>query len=254
MKIALIGYGKMGHEIEKAAIERGHEIVSTIDPQNPAAKFKEITKESLNSADVCVDFTHPDSLIGNIEKASKLGVNMVVGTTGWYARMDEVKKIVSNGKIGFIWASNFSIGVNMFYKMIEGAAKIINKVDAYDIGGYELHHNQKADSPSGTAKSIAEILKKNIARKKNIVYDKIDRRIGADEIHFASVRCGSIPGTHAVVFDSAADTIEMRHTARSRAGFALGAVMAAEFIKGKKGFFEINDLMNNIIGGDKNGV
>lgn len=249
MNIAIIGYGKMGKEIEKIAKEKGINIVSIIDPQGDESTFKEITKKSLDGADVAIDFTHPDSAIKNIKKVSDLGVNMVVGTTGWYDKMDEVKNIAEKSGIGLIWASNFSIGVNVFFKIIENASKIINNIKEYDILCHEYHHRNKADSPSGTAKSIGEILLENIERKKKLIYDKLDRKISPEEIQFSSTRGGAIPGTHVVSFDSDADTIELKHTARNRSGFALGAVMAAEWIKGKKGFFAIQDMMKDVIGG-----
>ncbi len=234
MNIAIIGYGKMGHEIEKIARAKGMHIISIIDPNSSSANYRDIDEESLHNVDVCIDFTEPSAVIENIKKISKLGKNIVVGTTGWYNHLEEAKKIVNQNNVGFIYASNFSIGVNIFFKIIENAAKIINSIDAYDVFGYELHHSKKLDVPSGTAKTIEQILVKNINRKK--------------EVPFAAVRSGTIPGTHVVGFDSAADTIELKHTARNREGFALGAVMAAEWINGKKGFYEINDMMKEIIG------
>jgi 4-hydroxy-tetrahydrodipicolinate reductase len=245
MKVALIGYGKMGRVLEKLAPSLKIEIVSIIDPQVDSA-FSEINEESVKGVDVCIDFTHPSVIIDNIKKVAGLNKNIVVGTTGWYDKMGEVEKIVKENKIGLIWSGNFSLGVNMFFAMIENAAKIMNNVPEYDVFAYELHHNQKADSPSGTAKMIADRLLDNMTRKKKIVTEKLDRKITNDEIHFASVRGGSIPGTHVVGFDSLADTIEIKHTARNREGFALGALKAAEFIKGKKGLFTINDLMETI--------
>ena len=237
MNIAIIGYGKMGHEIEKAAKARRINVVSIIDPNDKNANFNEINEQSMKNVDVCIDFTTPNAVIENIKKITKFKKNIVVGTTGWHDKINEVKDIVSHSKIGFVYASNFSIGVNVFFRIIENAAKIIDSVDSYDVFGYELHHSKKLDSPSGTAKFIEKILIDNIKRKK--------------EVPFASVRAGSIPGTHVVGFDSSADTIELKHVARNREGFALGAIMAAEWIQNKKGFFEINDMMNELIG-DKN--
>ena len=238
MNISIIGYGRMGHEIEKAARTRGFNIVSIIDPKEKNANFRQINEESMKNADVCIDFTNPNVVVDNIKKISKFKKNIVVGTTGWQYKIGEVKKIIASNKTGLIYASNFSIGVNIFFRIVENAAKIMNNVDSYDVFGYELHHSKKLDSPSGTAKSIEKILVSNIKRKK--------------EVPFASVRAGSIPGTHVIGFDSSADTIELKHTARNREGFALGAIMAAEWINGKKGFFEISDMMNEIIGVDKN--
>lgn len=247
MNIAIIGYGNMGHIVEEIALKKGHTIKSIIDPVAEKATHKEINEESLKDVDVCIEFSLPDVAIDNIKKVAKQKVSHVFATTGWYDEVDEVKKIIQVAGTGFIYASNFSVGVNIFFRIIENAAKIINKVEDYDIFGYELHHNRKKDSPSGTAKSIEKLLIENIDRKKTIVEEKLDRKIKANELHFASIRGGNIPGTHVVGFDSTADTIELKHTARTRHGFALGSVMAAEWIKGKTGFFTINDMMKEII-------
>jgi 4-hydroxy-tetrahydrodipicolinate reductase len=244
MKIALIGYGNMGKEVERAAKIRGHTVCATVDPVAKEATHKELTAACLKDADVVIDFTLPASVIGNIKTVTAVKKNMVIGTTGWYDNMTEAKQLVGTAGTGLIYSSNFSLGVSMFYRIVEAAARLVNKVPDYDIFGYELHHNRKVDSPSGTAKSIAEILLKNISRKKQMQYDKLDRKINPEELHFASVRAGSIPGTHVVGFDSEADTIELKHTARSRAGFALGAVIAAEWVSGRKGFFTMNDFVN----------
>jgi len=246
MNIAIIGYGKMGHEIEKAARDRG---ISTIriDPNAEGADYREISRESLKDADVCVEFTNPDVVVGNIEKVSKLGKNIVVGTTGWYGSMDKVKGVVKNAGIGLIWSGNFSIGVNAYFKIIEQAGKIMNNIKDYDVFVHEFHHSQKADSPSGTAVMIGKIIIENMERKNKVVTEELKRKIEPNELHISSTRGGSIPGTHIVGFDSAADTIELKHTARNRSGFALGAVMAAEWIKGRKGFYDINDLMKDIV-------
>lgn len=248
MKIAIIGYGNMGHEIEKAAIARGIAVKSIIDPNEKNATHREINEKSMRGVDVCIDFTSPKSVLGNAEKISKFRKNMVIGTTGWHGRLNEMKNIAGKNNIGMVYASNFSIGVNVFLKIIENAARIINKIEDYDIYGYELHHSRKIDSPSGTAKSIGEILIKGIKRKHNLVFDRIERKIGPSELHFASVRSGSIPGTHVVGFDSVADTIELKHTARSREGFAIGAIMAAQWIQNKKGFYNFNDAVEKILG------
>lgn len=246
MKIAIVGYGKMGHEIENTARARGLSFV-TIDPSAPNAQYREINAESLNGVDVCVDFTHPSSVIGNIKKISKLNKNIVVGTTGWYDKMDEVKKAVQSSNIGVIWSGNFSIGVNIYFKIIENAARIMDKFNGYDVFVHEFHHNQKADSPSGTAVMAAKIILSNLSRKKKIVTEELKRKINPDELHVSSTRAGTITGTHIVGFDSAADFIEIKHFAKSRQGFALGAIMAAEWINGKKGFYGIEDMMKSII-------
>ena len=235
----------MGEEVEKVALFRGHTIV-TIDPV-AKANFREINEKSLNGIDVCIDFTTPSVALTNARACAMQGKNIVMGTTGWYDQMKEMKEAV--GDVGFIWSGNFSIGVNIFFRIVEEASKVFERIPEYDISVFEAHHNKKKDSPSGTAKMIADIIIKNISRKDKIVTDKLDRTPEKNELHVASMRCGSIPGTHKVFFDSGADTIELNHTARNRNGFALGAVLAAEFVNGKKGFFCIDDLMQNIIGG-----
>ncbi|MFC2174382.1 4-hydroxy-tetrahydrodipicolinate reductase [archaeon] len=245
MKIAIVGYGRMGHEIASVAKARGIGFV-TIDPEE--GDFKEITAGALEGVDVAVDFTHPDTAIPNLQKYAELKTNAVMGTTGWYGKMDDAKKLVADSGIGFIWSGNFSIGVNMFFRMVESASKVVNNVLDYDVFLHELHHNRKADSPSGTAEMIGQILLKNIDRKDKLVYDKLSRKIEPGEIHVSSTRAGNIPGTHVVGFDSGADSIELKHTARNRSGFALGAVLAAEFVSGKNGFYTIDDLMNSLLG------
>lgn len=245
LKIALIGYGKMGKAIEKAALERKHTII-TIDPIDPKANFKEITTEAIKDADVCIDFTTPLTAIENAKKISTLGKNLVMGTTGWYDKMEEMKSTVQN--IGFLWSGNFSIGMNVFFEAVKKTASIMNNLPEYDAAVCEIHHNQKKDSPGGSAQIIGKIIIEEMARKKKIVGSAFsERKPEPEELHVASVRCGNIPGTHTVYFDSAVDTIELKHTARGREGFALGAVMAAEFLHGKKGFYNIEDLMKTII-------
>ncbi len=247
MNIALIGYGKMGKIIEQVAIQRGHTIIARIDPTAQDATATEITKESIARADMCIDFSHPSAVLENLKKISHLGKPVVVGTTGWAQHIGEAKAIVQERKIGFLHASNFSIGMNVMFRIIESASKFMNQFPEYDVAGYELHHAKKLDSPSGTAKSLIDILLKNIERKKNVVSDKINGEIQPQSLHFASVRAGNIPGTHTILFDSAADTIEITHTARNREGFALGAVIAAEWLINKKGFFTIDDVMNDMM-------
>ena len=247
MNISIIGYGNMGREVERAAKAKGIAIQSIIDTTSNDATHREINEDSMKNVDVCIDFTAADSVISNIMRASKFKKDIVVGTTGWNERLGEARSIIKKSGSGLIHASNFSVGVNAFYMILENSARIMNKLDSYDIFGYELHHKKKSDSPSGTAKSICDILINNIKRKNKIVFDKIDGKIKPNELHFASVRSGFIPGTHVVGFDSEADTIELKHTARSRQGFAVGAIIAAEWIKGRKGFYGIGDMMGSIM-------
>ena len=246
MNIAIVGYGKMGHEIESICRARGIHAV-TIDPSEPNAQFKDIDGQSMGDADVCVEFTHPNSVIDNIRKISKFKKNIVIGTTGWYDKAEEVARIAKDAGIGIIWSGNFSIGVNLYFKMIENAARMMDKFDDYDIFVHEFHHSQKADSPSGTAVMAGKIILNNVSRKKKIVTEELKRKISPEELHISSTRAGTTTGTHIVGFDSAADFIEIKHFAKNRQGFAAGAVKAAEWIKGKKGFYNIDDMMKTII-------
>lgn len=241
LKIALIGYGKMGKMVEKAALGRGHIISTIVDPQE--GSHQNITREAIKGSDVCIDFSSRESAVDNIRAVAAIGKNMVVGTSGWLDHLDLVKQIVNATHTGLLYSFNMSIGVNLFYKIIAEGAQLIDAFDEYDVGCLESHHNQKADSPSGTVGRIADILISNIKRKKKAVYDNVDRVIASDELHTACLRCGSIPGTHSVIFDSPADTITLTHQARSREGFALGAVKAAEWIIGKSGVFTLDDLL-----------
>ena len=249
INIAIVGYGRMGKEIERIAIERGINVVSTIDPTNNDAKYKKIDSESLAGVDVAIDFTVPNAVVDNVERIAKERVNIVLGTTGWYDRKDEVKKNVMDNGVGLIWSGNFSIGVNMFFKIVDVASKLVNNAPEYDSVVTDIHHNQKVDSPSGTALMTANIMLKNIERKKEILEGSSEGKIKPEQLQVNSSNVGSVIGDHKVYFDSPADSIEIKHSAKNRSGFASGAVMAAEFIEGKKGFYSIDDLMKSIIGG-----
>lgn len=252
MKIAIIGYGKMGHAIEEMARVQRIEIASIIDPTAPGATHTSITKEALQHADAAIDFTAPKSAIANIEKVADLGKNMVIGTTGWTDHLEEAKNIVKKNKTGFVYSPNFSIGVNLFFRMVKNASVLMGSFPNYDPFVYEIHHRQKTDAPGGTAKMLGEIVVKNIGRKKRMTFDRInDRKIDPEELHVASIRAGYIPGTHVVGFDGEADTIELKHTARSRTGFAEGAITAAKWINGKKGFYTLEDVISEIVGDKK---
>jgi 4-hydroxy-tetrahydrodipicolinate reductase len=249
MKVAIVGYGNMGQVTEQLARKFKIEVVATVDPVVPSATFKELNEKALLGAEVVIDFTVPNVVLSDIEKYIKYGKNAVIGTTGWYEHLEEVKKKVKKSDIGLIWSGNFSLGVNIFFRIIEHSAGLIDKFPLYDVMGYEIHHKRKKDSPSGTMDMLGNILLKNIKNKKKLVTEKLDRKILEEEIHLASVRGGSVPGTHVIAFDSDVDTIELKHTARNREGLAIGALKAAEWIKGKKGFYNIEDMMNEIIGG-----
>lgn len=248
MHIAMVGYGRMGREIVPLCRERGHTVV-TVDPTAAGADFRELGAAALCGVDVCIDFTHPESAIGNIEAMAAAGVSMVVGTTGWYDKLPVVKDVVASSGVGLIWSPNFSLGVNLYFRLVSAAAALFGNADGYDVMGYEIHHNGKADSPSGTAIKLAQLLVAGVKAKTTPVYGMLERKPRPEELHFASVRGGSNPGLHTVLFDSPFDTIEVSHQNRSRAGLAWGAVLAAEFISTRKGYYEIEDLIDSIIGG-----
>ncbi len=244
--IALIGFGKMGKMIQDLSPKYDCRIVSIIDPHHPEA-HNDITLASIANADVCIEFSHPDCVLANIRKAAELGINLVVGTTGWNQHFAEVKALVDSTGIGLMYGSNFSIGMNLFLRIVENAAKEFNRFEDYDLYGFELHHRQKADSPSGTAISIADALLNNCDRKAQVNYNRLERKINSDELHFASIRAGFIPGTHTVGFDSEADTIELTHRVRNRSCFAVGALQAAKWIADKKGIFSFKDMVEELV-------
>ena len=227
----------MGKEIERCAKEKQITVSAIFDENKP------VTVNGIQDADVCIDFSVPSAVVSNIRLYAEAGKNAVVGTTDWLEHIDEVKRIVMDSGTGLIYTSNFSIGVNMFFKIVEHAAELMNNFSDYDAFVHELHHNQKIDSPSGTALSIAKIMIEKIDRKKSILSDTSKGKINADHLHITSTRIGSVPGTHTVGFDSSADTIELTHTARNRSGFALGALFAAKWIQGKKGIYTMGDVL-----------
>lgn len=250
MRIALIGFGNMGHELESLIKESGvHQVVSISYKQslpfsgekgkNP---FGNLDKEGIFKADVVIDFTSPEVVVDTIKEIVGMGKNMVVGTTGWYEQIDEVKDLVAKSGTGLIYASNFSIGANIFFQIVEFASKLFSKFGDYDVAGFEIHHTGKKDSPSGTAKKLASIILENFPKKKRVETGRLDRQIAKDELHFASLRAGRNFGYHEVIFDSIADEVKLSHNAHGRRGFAEGALVAAEFIKDKKGFYSFDEV------------
>lgn len=236
MKIALIGFGNMGQEINSIVkILKEFEIVS-ISYKN---RNDQLDTVGLKKADVAIDFTSPDIVIKNIKTVLSLRVPLVVGTTGWYDHLENVKKIVIKSGLGVIYGQNFSIGANLFFKLIAQACKQISKFD-YDVYGFEIHHAKKKDSPSGTAKKLREIIQHNFFGKK----------VMQTNLQLASVRGGVNPGFHEIIFDSFADEIKLSHQAHNRSGFAEGALLAARFIKNKKGFYSFDEVFS-YKGGDK---
>jgi len=242
MNIALIGYGKMGKEVEHVAKGRGLTVSKVFDIHNNTGSLG-LTRESLKGVDVCIEFSAPGVVIENIAAVAGCGKNIVVGTTGWYDRLDQVKKLVRENKIGFLYAPNFSLGVNIFAQIVSHAAHLMDRYTQYDAAVMESHHRAKIDSPSGTALTIASCILQAMKRKTEILSETSHGQIKPHQLHVTSSRFGSVTGTHAVVFDSEADSIELVHTARNRSGFAVGAVVAAEWLKGKKGFYTMRDVI-----------
>ncbi|HEY8999837.1 MAG TPA: 4-hydroxy-tetrahydrodipicolinate reductase [Mucilaginibacter sp.] len=247
MNIALLGYGKMGKIIEKIATDRKHNIVLKIDHDNK----QELTTENLKKADVVIEFTMPASVLSNIQHCFDAGVPVVVGTTGWYEHLAQVKQNCVESESTLLYASNFSVGVNIFFHINRKLAKLMNNYPYYDVQVEEIHHTQKLDSPSGTAITIAEGIIDNLDRKKDWVNvltaegnDADDNSLKNEQVLIESFRIDSVPGTHTVIYDSEVDTIEFKHTAHNRNGFALGAVLAAEWVHNKKGFFSVQEMFN----------
>ena len=239
MNITLLGYGNMGKEIERIARAKGTHTVS-IALQNAGEK---IDMDLVNGADVVIDFTSPEIVLQNIRTVVSAGKNMVVGTTGWDEHLGEGEKLVKEKGVGLIYAQNFSIGANIFFQAVANATKLTSVFGNYDVYGLEIHHAGKKDSPSGTALRTAKEILENSKTKKTLVTERLDRQINPEELHFASVRGGKNPGFHEVVFDSNADAITISHSAHNREGFAEGALLAAEFINGKKGVYTFDDVV-----------
>ena len=238
MKIALIGYGKMGKEIEQIARDRGHEIVAIIDIDN----IQDFDSPGFLSADVAIEFTRPETAVENFLKCFERNIPVVAGTTGWLQQMDKIKASCENDGKTFFYASNYSIGVNVFFAVNKYLARIMNQFPTYDVRMEEVHHIHKLDSPSGTGITLAEGILENIDRKNR--WEESDKPVSAETLAIHSMREGEVPGIHSIIYESEADVISIKHDAKSRKGFALGAVVAAEFTKGKKGFLTMNDIFN----------
>jgi 4-hydroxy-tetrahydrodipicolinate reductase len=232
MKIALLGYGKMGQVIERIALERGHEIV--------LKKNKSNSYEGLSDADVAIDFSIPSAAVSNISNCFHANVPVISGTTGWLEHYDEMLALCKEKNGAFIYGSNFSLGVNIFFELNEYLAKIMSKFDSYTVEMEEIHHTQKLDAPSGTAISLAKGVIENSSKYTEWTLENPE----SNQIHIEAKRIGTVPGTHTVTYNSSVDAIEIKHTAHNREGFALGAVIAAEWIIGKQGIFTMKDVLN----------
>lgn len=236
MKIALVGYGKMGKAIEEIALNKGHEVVLRITIDNT----EDLTYDNLRQADVAIEFTGPESAFKNLKMCLSSGIPVVSGSTGWLEHWDELVKICEDNNGALIYASNYSIGVNLFFELNLYLAELMNKYDEYDVKMEEIHHTQKLDAPSGTAISLAQQILQRIERKKNWINSATQK---ADEIEIISKRIDPAPGTHSIKYTSGIDDIEIIHTAHNRKGFAGGALKAAEFIVGKTGIFTMKDVL-----------
>jgi len=236
MKIALIGYGKMGKTIERIALERGHEIVSVIDIDN----LDDFESAAFKSADVAIEFTVPKVALSNYRRAFAAGVAVVSGTTGWTDELPALKKEIDETGKTLFWSSNFSLGVNIFMAVNKYLATIMNQFPNYNVEMTEVHHTQKLDAPSGTAITLAEGILENLNRKTDWVKETQTK---PEEMAIKSIREGQVPGIHTIRYESEVDSIEITHDAKSREGFALGAVVAAEFTAGKKGLLGMGDML-----------
>ena len=236
MKIALLGYGKMGKAIEKIAIAKGHEVILRIDSHNR----KTLNSSQLAQAEVAIEFSRPESAVENFLICFEAGIPVVSGTTGWLEQLEMVENKCNSSKGAFLYASNFSIGVNIFFEVNRALAEMMNQHPQYDLSMTEIHHTQKLDAPSGTAISLANDLLQKIERKTSWSNQETEQ---AEELSIISKRIDKVPGTHEVVYHSPVDSIEIKHTAHSRMGFASGALLAAEWIIGKEGAFEMKDVL-----------
>lgn len=237
MKIALIGYGAMGKLVESLAAGRGHETAVVCGSDCAGASADDLA-ERLRPADVAIDFSVADAVRRNVEACILAGIPLVEGTTGWQAERPEIERLVRDKMGAVVFGANFSLGVNLFFRITEYAARLFSGFPEYEAFIEEQHHSRKKDAPSGTALKLQELLEAAF---------RLNDAAGGRRISISSTRAGSIPGTHRVGFDSAADQIVLEHVARSREGFALGAIFAAEWIRGKSGFYEFSELLDEII-------
>ena len=246
MNIALIGYGKTGKEIERLAPEHKINVVKIFDEHNNNASSG-LTKQSLKNVDVCIDFSIPEAVIENIEAVASCGKDMIVGTTGWYDKLGDVTKIVQKSKTGFLYAANFSLGMNIFYHGVGVIAELCDKFHLYDVTIAETHHTQKLDSPSGTALALAQNIMQHFKSKRSVLHETPHGKIKPEQLQITSTRLGTVVGNHRVVFESESDCIELVHNAKNRSGFARGALIAAQWLHGKKGIFTMKDVISSML-------
>ncbi|MEJ5244965.1 MAG: 4-hydroxy-tetrahydrodipicolinate reductase [Bacteroidota bacterium] len=239
-RLAIIGYGTMGHEIEKAALSNGFEVVAKYDIDNP------VVEETKFDFDVAIDFSIGRAVYDNACILARNGKNFVIGATGWYDSLELVTNIVKKYDVGMLWSPNFSIGMNIFMKIVQVASKLINLAPGYDIFIVETHHKRKKDAPSGTAISLGEIILREFKHKDQLLFGNPEGAILPEMLQISSIRAGDYLGKHTVTIDSPVDTIELTHNAKNREGFAAGALLAASWIQGKKGVFKFDDILDQI--------
>lgn len=242
MHLALIGYGKMGKEIERLAVERGWQVDVRIDIDTPP-----VTPAQHKTVDVVIHFAQARTIVEDLTPWAEAHKAIVVGTTGWQDQLPKIETLVSKHQVGLIYASNFSLGVNIYFQLVRTAAHIMDRFTDYDVFVQEVHHKNKLDSPSGTALTIGQIVLKHLRRKKEMLNETSHGKIRPEQLHISSTRGGAVVGTHILTFDSSTDTIELKHTAKDRSGLALGTLLAAEWILGKKGLFTMDDLFQDLL-------
>ena len=250
MRIVIVGYGRMGREAGRAAAAAGHQVVARIDPFAADADAPELTAEIAARGDVAIEFGAADGVVENARRYAQFGLSAAVGTTGWGEQLGQVRSIVEAGSNGYLHATNFSVGVQLFIRLAARATALLDPFDDYDLAIFERHHRRKADSPSGTALTIADAVLGSSSRKHRLATERLDRQIDDDELHVAAVRGGEDPGTHTLVFDSMDDTIELTHRARGRAALAAGALRGAAWLTAEPrriGMYNIDDLIDEML-------
>ena len=258
MRVAIVGFGRMGHEIAAVLRSRGHEVARIIDPFvgkdavaasgfDASIHADTVETGTLRGCDAAIEFSRPAGVPDNVAAYAEAGVPAVLGTTGWADRIGEIRGRVETARSALVYGSNFSIGAHVFFRIAAFAGSLVRDLDEYDLLIHELHHKGKKDSPSGTALTLAETILAAVPRKTRIETARLDRAPLPEELHVSSTRGGSIPGIHTLYLDSDADTIEVRHQARSRSGFALGAVRAAEWIIGRTGVFTVEQFIDDLL-------
>jgi 4-hydroxy-tetrahydrodipicolinate reductase len=241
MRVALLGYGRMGRAVEAVALERGHDVVARMD-------LGDELRVDRSSADVVIEFTQPDAVVDNVARVAAAGLDLVVGTTGWHARLDEVTEAIERSGTGLVHAPNFSIGVHVLFRMAARLAGLVGRLEDYDVHLQEAHHRHKVDHPSGTARYLADLLVSSLPGKKRWAEGPPSGPADRETLWIATTRAGEIPGTHVIAAEGPDDRIELRHEARGRGGFARGAVAAAEWVQGRAGVFTVDDMLAGLFG------